>query len=476
MNSGISGVGFKAPEMGGVQRIHFVGIGGAGMSGIAEVLINQGYEVSGSDLHPSAVTARLASLGARVFKGHAPEQVAGADVVVRSSAIDDGNPEIVDAHERRIPVIARAEMLGELMRYRHGIAIAGTHGKTTTTSLLTAIYQAAGLDPTFVIGGLLESAGAHARLGMGQAIIVEADESDASFLRLQPMLAVITNIDSDHMATYGHDFERLQDAFIEFVHRLPFYGVAVLCLDDPVLRRLLPRISRPILTYGFAKDADFSVSEVAVEGRCWRFRTSRPEGRPPLEVSLAAPGRHNVQNALAAIAAATHEGIGDQAILQGLAEFGGVGRRFQIFDGVRVGACKVTLVDDYGHHPTEIRAVLRTARQIWPERRFLMAYQPHRFSRTRELYDAFVRVLAEVDRLVLMEVYPAGEAPINGADGAALCRSIQAAGAPPPVFASSPDEALRKLPSIVADGDVLLVQGAGNVSEVSKGLRGAHAA
>ena len=281
MNGGISGAGFKAPEMGSVQRIHFVGIGGAGMSGIAEVLINQGYEVSGSDLHPSAVTARLASLGAKVFKGHAPEQVAGVDVVVRSSAIDNDNPEIVGARERRIPVIARAEMLGELMRYRHGIAIAGTHGKTTTTSLLTAIYQAAGLDPTFVIGGLLESAGAHARLGMGQAIIVEADESDASFLRLQPMLAVITNIDSDHMATYGHDFERLQDAFIEFVHRLPFYGVAVLCLDDPVLRRLLPRISRPILTYGFAEDADFSVSEVAVEGRCWRFRTSRPEGRLP---------------------------------------------------------------------------------------------------------------------------------------------------------------------------------------------------
>ena len=476
MNSSISGAGFKVPEMGSVRRIHFVGIGGAGMSGIAEVLINQGYEVSGSDLQPSAVTARLASLGAKVCQGHASGQVSGADVVVRSSAIADGNPEIVSAREQRIPVVARAEMLGELMRYRHGIAIAGTHGKTTTTSLLTAIYQAAGLDPTFVIGGLLESAGAHARLGMGQAIIVEADESDASFLRLQPMLAVITNIDSDHMTTYGHDFERLQDAFVEFVHRLPFYGAAVLCLDDPVLRRLLPRISRPMLTYGFAEDADFSVSEVQVEGRCWRFRTSRPGGRASLEVSLAAPGRHNVQNALAAIAAATHEGIDDQAIQQGLAEFAGVGRRFQVFDGVRVGASQVTLVDDYGHHPTEIRAVLRTARQIWPQRRLLMAYQPHRFSRTRELYDAFVQVLAEVDRLVLMEVYPAGETPIKGADGAALCRSIQAAGAPPPVFAKGPEEALGKLPSVVADGDVLLVQGAGNVSEVSRGLRGAHAA
>lgn len=476
MNIGVSGHGFRVPEMGSVRRIHCVGIGGAGMAGIAEVLINQGYELSGSDIQPSAVTARLASLGAKVCNGHAAEQVAGADVVVRSSAIDDANPELVRARERRIPVVARAEMLGELMRYRHGIAIAGTHGKTTTTSLLTAIYQAAGLDPTFVIGGLLESAGAHARLGMGQAIIVEADESDASFLRLQPMLAVITNIDSDHMATYGHDFERLQDAFVEFVHRLPFYGAAVLCLDDPVLRRLLPRISRPMLTYGFAEDADFSVSAVEVEGRRWRFRASRPEGRSPLDVSLAAPGRHNVQNALAAIAVATHEGIGDQAIQQGLAEFAGVGRRFQIFDGVRVGASQVTLVDDYGHHPTEIRAVLRTARQIWPQRRFLMAYQPHRFSRTRALYEDFVQVLAEVDRLVLMEVYPAGEAPIKGADGAALCRSIQAAGAPPPVFASGPEEALGKLPSVVADGDVLLVQGAGNVSEVSKGLRGAHAA
>ena len=476
MNACFSGAGFQAPGMGRIRRIHFVGIGGAGMSGIAEVLINQGYEVSGSDIQQSAAPMRLAALGAKVFNGHASEQVSGADVVVQSSAIDDGNPEIVGARARRIPVVPRAEMLGELMRYRHGIAIAGTHGKTTTTSLLTAIYQAAGLDPTFVIGGLLESAGAHARLGLGQAIIVEADESDASFLHLQPMLAVVTNIDSDHMAAYGHDFERLQAAFIEFVHRLPFYGAAVLCLDDPVLRRLLPRISRPMLTYGFAEDADFSVSEVAVEGRRWRFRASRPEGRPPLDVTLAAPGGHNVLNALAAIAAATHEGLDDQAIRQGLAEFGGVARRFQIFDGVRVGAAEVTLVDDYGHHPTEIQAVLRTAREIWPQRRFLMAYQPHRFSRTRDLYDDFVQVLAKVDRLVLMEVYAAGEAPIRGADGAALCRGVQAAGAPPPLFASGPEEALKKLPGVVEDGDVLLVQGAGNVSEVSRGLRDAHAA
>ena len=462
--------------MGRIRRIHFVGIGGAGMSGIAEVLVNQGYEVSGSDLQESSATERLRSLGAKVFQGHAEERVAGADVVVKSSAVEDANPEITAAHGKRIPVVPRAEMLGELMRYRHGIAIAGTHGKTTTTSLLTAIYQAEGLDPTFVIGGLLESAGAHARLGASDAIIVEADESDASFLHLQPMLAVVTNIDADHMATYGHDFERLRDTFVEFVHRLPFYGTAVLCLDDPVLRGLLPRLPRPMLTYGFAEDADYRATGLQAEGRCWRFRTHRPQKRAPLDIALPAPGRHNVQNALAAIAVASDEGLSDQAIRRGLAGFAGVGRRFQVFDDVRVGGALITLVDDYGHHPTEIRAVLRTARQIWPERRLLMAYQPHRFSRTRDLYDDFVKVLGAVDQLLLLEVYPAGEAPIAGADGRALCRGIRDAGAGHPVFASSPEEAFGLLPGMVRDGDVVLVQGAGNVSEISKRLRRGHAA
>ena len=458
--------------MGRVRRVHFVGIGGAGMSGIAEVLSNLGYEVSGSDLRQSAATERLAGLGATVHVGHAARQVAGADVVVRSSAVGESNPEIASAHERRIPVVARAEMLGELMRYRHGIAIAGTHGKTTTTSLLTAIYQAAGLDPTFVIGGLLESAGANARLGASRFIIVEADESDASFLHLQPMLAVVTNIDEDHMATYGHDFERLSATFIEFIHRLPFYGTVVLCIDDPVVRGLLPRVSRPMLTYGFAPDADYRVSGLVAEGRRWRFRAHRPAGRTPLDVSLAVPGEHNVRNALAAIAVATHEGVADAAIQEGLADFAGVGRRFQVFDGIDIGGAKVTLVDDYGHHPTEIQAVLCTARKVWPDRRFVMAYQPHRFSRTRDQFDQFVRVLATVDQLILLDVYAAGELPIAGADGHALGQGIRSRGATPPVFAVDPGEALELLPRIVRNGDVVLVQGAGNVSEISNRLRG----
>ena len=464
----------EVPGMGQVRRVHFVGIGGAGMSGIAEVMRNMGYEVSGSDLRQSPATERLAALGATIYADHVAEQVAGADVVVRSSAVEESNPEIASAHERRIPVVARAEMLGELMRYRHGIAIAGTHGKTTTTSLLTAIYQAAGLDPTFVIGGLLESAGANARLGASRFIIVEADESDASFLHLQPMLAVVTNIDEDHMATYGHDFERLCATFIEFIHRLPFYGTVVLCIDDPVLRHLLPKVSRPMLTYGFAPDADYRVSGLAANGRCWRFRAHRPGGREPLDISLAAPGEHNVRNALAAIAVATHEGVADAAIGEGLAGFAGVGRRFQIFDGIEIGGAKVTLVDDYGHHPTEIEAVLRTARKVWPGRRFVMAYQPHRYSRTRDQFDQFVRVLSGVDQLILLDVYAAGESPIPGADGHALCQGIRSRGAMAPVFAVDPGEALELLPGIVQSGDVLLVQGAGNVSEISNRLRGGY--
>ena len=462
---------YQVPEMGRVRHIHFVGIGGAGMCGIAEGLLNQGYEVSGSDRASSASTMRLRARGASVREGHAAEHIGNADVVVVSSAISADNPEVVAAHERRVPVVARAEMLGELMRYRHGIAIAGTHGKTTTTSLVTGIFEAAGLDPTFVIGGMLNSAGTNARLGAGRYLIAEADESDASFLNLKPMSAVVTNIDRDHMATYGQDFAVLKKAFVEFVHQLPFYGSAVMCVDDPEVRDILPDVSRPMLTYGFAEDADFRAVDLETSGLHWRFRVLRPE-REALEVALAIPGEHNVRNALAAIAIATDEGIDDAAIIAGLSEFGGVGRRFQTRQNVRVGDAQVTLVDDYGHHPTEVEAVIATARQVWPDRRVLMAYQPHRYTRTRDLFDDFVRVLSEVDALMVVDVYSAGETPIPGADGKALCQGLRARGGVEPVFAADTDEALELLAQLAGHDDVLIVQGAGNVNQISQQLAG----
>lgn len=463
---------YHVPEMGRVRQIHFVGIGGAGMCGIAEVLLNQGYLVSGSDLAQSAVTDRLAGLGARIQIGHAAQHVATADVVVISSAVDAANPEVVAAHERRVPVVARAEMLGELMRYRHGIAVAGTHGKTTTTSLITAIFQSAGLDPTFVIGGLLNSAGSNARLGGSRYLIAEADESDASFLYLKPMSAVITNIDHDHMATYDNDFATLKQAFVEFVHRLPFYGSVVLCGDDAEALSILPELSRPVLTYGFAAENDFRVTNARVEDGRWCFKVCRPE-RKSLDISLAIPGEHNVLNALAAIAIATDEGLADSAIVQGLTAFAGVSRRFQLTQDVAVGRSSVTLVDDYGHHPTEVQAVIDTARRLWPQRRLVMVYQPHRYSRTRDLFDAFVKVLSRVDALVLLEVYAAGEAPIAGADGKSLCQGLRQRGDVIPVFVENPAEALEVLPTLVANDDVLIVQGAGNVNQISNLLTGA---
>jgi len=463
---------YQVPEMRRVRRIHFVGIGGAGMCGIAEVLLNQGYTVSGSDLRHSAVTDRLAKLGAVINVGHAAENVRDKDVVVVSSAITAENPEISAAHQLRIPVVARAEMLGELMRYRHGIAIAGTHGKTTTTSLITAIFQAAGLDPTFVIGGLLNSTGTNAQLGAGRYLIAEADESDASFLYLQPMLAVITNIDRDHMATYDNDFEKLQQTFVEFTHRLPFYGSAVLCTDDVHVREILPFVARPMLTYGLAPDSDFRARDLRVDGAAWQFVVERPVGHADLEISLAVPGQHNVLNALAAVAVATDEGISDQAIVDGLAQFSGVDRRFQIFADTRIGTARVTLVDDYGHHPTEVASVIDTARRVWPGRRLVMAYQPHRYSRTRDLYDDFVKVLSDVDVLVLLNVYAAGEDPLPGADGRALCQGVRQRGAINPTFAEDPQEALELLAELVRDDDILLVQGAGNVNQISLTLRG----
>jgi UDP-N-acetylmuramate--alanine ligase len=460
------------PEMRRVRQIHFVGIGGSGMCGIAEVLLNQGYRITGSDLARSATVNRLVRLGATVFFGHAAENIIGADVVVASSAIAADNPELTAAHAQRVPVVPRAEMLGELMRYRHGIAVAGTHGKTTTTSLVTSIFKAGKLDPTFVIGGLLNSTGSNAELGASRYLIAEADESDASFLHLQPMVAVVTNIDRDHLGTYGGDFERLSKTFVEFVHRLPFYGVAVLCVDDPEVRRILPVLSRPMLTYGFAADADFRATRVETTGLAWRFRAERPDEYAPLDVQLNLAGMHNVRNALAAIAVATEEGVSDDAILEGLRAFSGVGRRFSVADGVVVGGRRVTVVDDYGHHPTEVAMVIETARNVWPRRRLLMVYQPHRYTRTRDLYDEFTKVLSSVDKLVLLEVYSAGEPPLPGADGHALCQGIRERGAVNPIYAADPDEALKLLDQIVEEGDVLLVQGAGNVNRVSMRLEG----
>lgn len=461
----------SVPEMRRVRRVHFVGIGGSGMCGIAEVLINQGYEVSGSDLAKSSTTQRLARLGVTISIGHRAENLGSCDVVVVSSAVGETNPEIAAARARRVPVVPRAEMLGELMRYRHGIAVAGTHGKTTTTSLIASIFTAAELDPTFVIGGLLNSTGSNARLGASRYLIAEADESDASFLHLQPMVAVVTNIDRDHLGTYGGDFARLQDVFVEFIHRLPFYGAAVLCIDDGPVRSMLDRVTRPMLTYGFADDAGYRAVDVRQRARAWQFRALRP-GAPDLDVTINLPGMHNVSNALAAIAVATDEGVADGAITRGLETFSGVGRRFQVSDRVTVGSNEVTLVDDYGHHPTEVRAVIDTARSVWPERRIVMVYQPHRYSRTHDLYDDFVKVLSSVDKLLLLDVYSAGERPIAGADGHALAQGIRERGGVNPVFVENTSEASEVLPGFLEKGDVLIVQGAGNVSQLSRQLRG----
>lgn len=416
-----------------IRRIHFVGIGGAGMCGIAEVLLNLGYEVSGSDLKASAVTERLEKFGAQIFIGHQAENADGADVLVVSSAINRANPEVASALERRIPVVPRAEMLAELMRYRHGIAVAGTHGKTTTTSLIASVFAAGGLDPTFVIGGRLNAAGTNAQLGASRYLVAEADESDASFLHLQPMVAVVTNIDADHMATYGGDFNKLKKTFVEFLHNLPFYGLAVMCVDDPVVREILPQIARPTVTYGLSEDADVRAINIRQEGmRTW-FTVLRPE-REPLDVSVNMPGLHNVLNSLATIVIATDEGISDEAIVQGLSGFQGVGRRFQVYGELQVEGGSVMLVDDYGHHPREVAAVIKAIRGGWPERRLVMVYQPHRYTRTRDLYEDFVQVLGEANVLLLMEVYPAGEEPIPGADSRQLCHSIRQRGQLDPIY------------------------------------------
>ncbi len=460
----------EVPEMRRIRRIHFIGIGGAGMSGIAEVLINQGYEISGSDIKASAVTERLQKKGAIVFIGHIAANVEGADVVVNSSAVNNSNPEIIHARELRIPIVRRAEMLGELMRYRHGIAVAGTHGKTTTTSLLASVLAAAKQDPTFIIGGLVNSTGTNAQLGASRYLVAEADESDASFLHLQPMVAIVTNIDADHMETYGGDFSRLKKTFVEFLHNLPFYGLAVLCGDDPVIRDIIPEVARPILTYGLNDDCDFRAINIQQSKMQSEFDVLRPGHEKPLHIRINIPGVHNILNATAVIAVATDEGLSDDAIQQGLENFQGVGRRFQVYGNFPIGEGDAMLVDDYGHHPREVAAIIKAVRDGWPERRLVMCYQPHRYTRTRDLYEDFVEVLSTVDALILLEVYSAGEEAIIGADSRHLCRSIRARGIIEPIFVETVDGVPAIIKDLVRAGDIVITQGAGNVGVLSPEL------
>ena len=450
-----------------VHHIHFVGIGGAGMSGIAEVLLNQGYTISGSDGASNAVTQRLADMGATVFQGHATENVRGADVLVVSSAIKEDNPEVAAAREKHIPVVARAMMLAELMRFKQGIAVAGTHGKTTTTSLIASVLNEAGIDPTFVIGGKLLAAGANARLGQSEWLVAEADESDASFLYLSPVVSIVTNIDADHMETYGHDFERLKGAFIEFLHRLPFWGMAILCADDPVARSLLPRITKPVMTYGTSDDCSIQAVDIRSEDGRMRFAALRNGTRSPIDITLNLPGMHNVLNALAAVAVAWELQVPDAAVQRALAGFSGVGRRFQRYGEIALeGGRRFTLVDDYGHHPVEMRATLAAARGAFPGRRLVLAFQPHRYTRTRDLFEDFVQVLSQTDALLLTEVYAASEQPIVAADGRSLARAVRVAGKVEPVFVADVNALPAALADFIQDGDVVLTMGAGSIGQV----------
>jgi UDP-N-acetylmuramate--alanine ligase len=445
------------------RRVHFVGIGGAGMSGIAEVLHNLGYNVSGSDRSESAVTRRLGELGIKIHKGHNAENVVDADVLVVSGAIRADNPELTAARHRRMPVVPRAEMLGELMRFRRGIAVAGTHGKTTTTSLVASVLAEGGLDPTFVIGGQLLAAGAHARLGTGEYLVAEADESDGSFLLLNPVIAIVTNIDADHLENYGGDYALVKKAFADFLHRLPFYGIAILCADDAEIAELSQSTTRRVITYAIHAAADIRASDVRADGAQMHFLLHLPDAENPIQVMLNLPGFHNVQNALAAAAVGWQLGIDAQAIAHALGEFQGVGRRFQIRGEIALDHGNALLVDDYGHHPRELSAVFEAARNGWPGRRLVVAFQPHRYSRTRDLLDDFANVLADVDVLVLTDVYPAGEAPIANADGRALARAVRARGKVVPVMIDHPRELKETLPALLRDGDLLLVMGAGDI-------------
>ena len=456
-----------------IKHLHFIGIGGSGMSGIAEVLLNLGYQVSGSDLAENAPAKRLKGLGAKVVIGHAAGNITGADVVVISSAVKADNPEVVAAKTARVPVVPRAMMLAELMRFKQGIAIAGTHGKTTTTSLIAHVLGEAGLDPTCVIGGRLNSIGTNARLGQGEYLVAEADESDASFLYLQPIMAVVTNIDQDHMETYEHDFARLKSAFVEFLEHLPFYGLAVLCADDANIREIMPRLSKPTLTYGLSEDAELRAVNPTADNGKMRFTAISRRDKKVLDIELALPGLHNVCNALSAIAIAREVGVSDEHIARGLASFTGVGRRFQRYGEVAIAAGgHYTLVDDYGHHPVEMEATLAAARGAFPGRRVVLAFQPHRYSRTRDLFEDFVKVLSTVDELILAEVYPAGEAPIIAADGRALTRAVRVAGKVEPLFVNTADEIAAAVESRVCDGDVVITMGAGSVGGVAPRLAG----
>ncbi|MFA0084207.1 UDP-N-acetylmuramate--L-alanine ligase [Vibrio sp. E150_011] len=458
------------PEMRRVKTIHFVGIGGAGMSGIAEVLLNEGYQITGSDLGSNAVTERLQDKGATIYRGHQASNIDQASVVVVSTAISAENPELLAAKELRIPVVQRAEMLAELMRFRHGIAVAGTHGKTTTTALVTQIYSEAGMDPTFVNGGLVKSAGTNARLGSSRILIAEADESDASFLHLQPMVSIVTNIEADHMDTYGGDFDTLKQTFIDFLHNLPFYGQAVVCVDDPVVRELIPRISRQVITYGFSEDADVRIENYRQQGQQGKFTVVRKD-RENLDITLNIPGEHNALNASAAIAVATEDNISDEAIVKAMLGTEGTGRRFEHLGEFDTGNGDVMLVDDYGHHPTEVDVTIKAARNGWSDKRLVMIFQPHRYSRTRDLYEDFANVLEQVDVLVMLDVYSAGETPIVGADGRALCRTIRTRGKLDPVFVPEMNNLPSVLSNLLQDGDLVLTQGAGDIGKVAKQLQ-----
>ncbi len=454
-----------------INHIHFVGIGGAGMSGIAEVLMNLGYVVSGSDIGENSATKRLASLGASIRIGHAAENISGADAVVVSTAVKQDNPEVQAAREHRIPVVPRAMMLSELMRLKKGIAVAGTHGKTTTTSLVASVLAEGGLDPTFVIGGRLNSAGANAKLGTGEFIVAEADESDASFLYLQPVIAVVTNIDADHMETYGHDFSRLKQAFVDFIEHLPFYGVAVLCTDDENVAEISGRITRTFIGYGLSEGAQIRAKEIEHSASRMKFRVALNSHSFPVTLNL--PGIHNVKNALAAVAVGVELGVPEESIAKALSEFRGVGRRFQNYGEIPAeGGGSYTLVDDYGHHPAEMAATIAAARGAYPGRRLVLAFQPHRYTRTRDLFEDFAKVLATVDALVLSEVYPAGEAPIVAADGRSLARAVRVMGKVEPIFAETSEEILQAIAHVARDGDVVLVMGAGSIGSIAGTLAG----
>lgn len=455
-----------------VKHIHFVGIGGSGMSGIAEVLLNEGFQISGSDLANNSATQRLQKLGAKISLGHAAENIDGADAVVVSSAVKADNPEVIMARKQNIPVVPRALMLAELMRLRQGIAVAGTHGKTTTTSLIASILAEDGLDPTFVIGGRLEAAGSHARLGKGQFLVAEADESDASFLYLQPVMSVVTNIDADHMETYQHDFAKLKKTFVDFLQHLPFYGNAILCMDDECVREIMPFVSKPIITYGLMEAAQVKAVNVEHHAGQMRFRLIREARKmQPLEITLNLPGIHNVRNALAAITVAMEVGVSDKAIVKALAEFKGVGRRFQRYGEVKLANnIRYMLIDDYGHHPVEMAATIDAVRGAFPDKRLVLIFQPHRYTRTRDLFEDFAKVLSTVDALVLLEVYPAGEAPIVAADGRTLARAVRVLGKVEPIFVESVSEVPEALRGVLRNGDVVLTMGAGSIGGVPSSL------